>query len=144
MSGWLDLSQLGLAPNQKHQAFLGAPKIVHCGEPIPSTTSDIQTRIFAMPEKIRAREPGLGNSRAVIYAPSNRPRRIEDQLNVNVFCQKETLSTYAVVAVDEKLPMIRTCMRCPFQFGLLNACERCEQETFVVIVSTRCQMEGEV
>jgi hypothetical protein len=32
MSGWLDLSQLGLAPNQKHQALLGAPKIVHCGE----------------------------------------------------------------------------------------------------------------
>src|ERR1043166_1082831 len=31
MSGWLDLTQLGLAPNQKHQAFLGAPKIVHCG-----------------------------------------------------------------------------------------------------------------
>jgi hypothetical protein len=33
MSGWLDLTQLGLAPNQKHQALLGAPKIVHCGEP---------------------------------------------------------------------------------------------------------------
>ena len=33
MSGWLDLTQLGLAPNQKHQAFLGAPKIVHRGEP---------------------------------------------------------------------------------------------------------------
>jgi hypothetical protein len=33
MSGWLDLAQLGLAPNQKHQALLGAPKIVHCGEP---------------------------------------------------------------------------------------------------------------
>jgi len=32
MSGWLDLTQLGLAPNQKHQALLGAPKIVHCGE----------------------------------------------------------------------------------------------------------------
>ena len=32
MSGWLDLAQLGLAPNQKHQAFLGAPKFVHCGE----------------------------------------------------------------------------------------------------------------
>jgi hypothetical protein len=31
MSGWLDLTQLGLAPNQKHQALLGAPKIVHCG-----------------------------------------------------------------------------------------------------------------
>ena len=31
MSGWLELTQLGLAPNQKHQAFLGAPKIVHCG-----------------------------------------------------------------------------------------------------------------
>ena len=32
---WLvDLNQLGLAPNQKHQAFLGAPKIVHCGEKI--------------------------------------------------------------------------------------------------------------
>jgi hypothetical protein len=29
MSGWLDLAQLGLAPNQKHQALLGAPKIVH-------------------------------------------------------------------------------------------------------------------
>jgi hypothetical protein len=25
---------LGLAPNQKHQAFLGAPKVVHCGEKI--------------------------------------------------------------------------------------------------------------
>jgi hypothetical protein len=34
MSGWFDLTQLGLAPNQKHQAFLGAPKIVHCGEKI--------------------------------------------------------------------------------------------------------------
>jgi len=34
MSGWLDLTQLGLAPNQKHQAFLGAPKIVQCGEKI--------------------------------------------------------------------------------------------------------------
>ena len=33
MSGLLDLTQLGLAPNQKHQALLGAPKIVHCGEP---------------------------------------------------------------------------------------------------------------
>jgi hypothetical protein len=33
MSGWLDLTQSGLAPNQKHQAFLGAPKIVHCGLP---------------------------------------------------------------------------------------------------------------
>jgi hypothetical protein len=33
MSGWLDLTQLGLAPNQKHQALLGAPKIIHCGEP---------------------------------------------------------------------------------------------------------------
>ena len=33
MSGWLDLTQSGLAPNQKHQALLGAPKIVHCGEP---------------------------------------------------------------------------------------------------------------
>ena len=33
MSGCLDLAQLGLAPNQKHQAFLGAPKIVHCGLP---------------------------------------------------------------------------------------------------------------
>src|SRR5215216_5253358 len=32
MSGWLVLTQLGLAPNQKHQALLGAPKIVHCGE----------------------------------------------------------------------------------------------------------------
>ena len=32
MSGWLDLTQLGLAPNQKHQALLGAPKIVQCGE----------------------------------------------------------------------------------------------------------------
>ena len=31
MSGWLDLTPLGLAPNQKHQALLGAPKIVHCG-----------------------------------------------------------------------------------------------------------------
>jgi hypothetical protein len=36
MCGWLGLSQLGLAPNQKHQALLGAPKIVHCGEQIPS------------------------------------------------------------------------------------------------------------
>ena len=34
MSGWLDLAQLGLAPNQKHQALLGAPKIVQCGEKI--------------------------------------------------------------------------------------------------------------
>jgi hypothetical protein len=33
MSGWLDLNQLGLSPNQKHQALLGAPKIVHCGLP---------------------------------------------------------------------------------------------------------------
>src|SRR5215213_3528768 len=33
MSGWLDLAQLGLAPNQKHQALLGAPKSVHCGLP---------------------------------------------------------------------------------------------------------------
>jgi hypothetical protein len=33
MSGWLDLTQLGLAPNQKHQALLGAPKTVHCGLP---------------------------------------------------------------------------------------------------------------
>src|SRR6185503_5961874 len=32
MSAWLDLTQLGLAPNQKHQAFLGAPKVVHCGD----------------------------------------------------------------------------------------------------------------
>jgi hypothetical protein len=32
MSGWLDLAQLGLAPSQKHQALLGAPKIVQCGE----------------------------------------------------------------------------------------------------------------
>src|SRR6185437_4661903 len=32
MIGWLDLTQLGLAPDQKHQAFLGAPKIVYCGE----------------------------------------------------------------------------------------------------------------
>ena len=32
MSGWLGLTQLGLSPNQKHQALLGAPKIVHCGE----------------------------------------------------------------------------------------------------------------
>ncbi len=32
MSGWLNLTQLGLAPNQKHQAFLGAPKIVQCAE----------------------------------------------------------------------------------------------------------------
>jgi hypothetical protein len=30
MSGWLNLTQLGPAPNQKHQALLGAPKIVHC------------------------------------------------------------------------------------------------------------------
>jgi len=35
MSGWLDLTQSGLAPNQKHQALLGAPKIVHCGERYP-------------------------------------------------------------------------------------------------------------
>jgi hypothetical protein len=41
MSGWLDLSQLGLAPNQKHQALLGAPKIVQCGEHYPET---IETR----------------------------------------------------------------------------------------------------
>jgi hypothetical protein len=34
MSGWLDLTQLGLSPNQKHQALLGAPKIVQCGEKI--------------------------------------------------------------------------------------------------------------
>src|SRR6185369_11249027 len=33
MSGWLDLAQLGLAPNQKHQAFLGAPTLVQCREP---------------------------------------------------------------------------------------------------------------
>ena len=26
MSGWLDLTQLGLSPNQKHQALLVAPK----------------------------------------------------------------------------------------------------------------------
>jgi hypothetical protein len=32
MSGWLDLTLLGLAPNQKHQALLGAPMIVQCGE----------------------------------------------------------------------------------------------------------------
>ena len=32
MSGWLDLAQSGLAPDQKHQALLGAPKIVQCGE----------------------------------------------------------------------------------------------------------------
>jgi len=32
MSGWLDLAQSGLAPNQKHQALLDAPKIVHCGD----------------------------------------------------------------------------------------------------------------
>jgi len=32
MSGWLDLTPLGLAPNQKHQALLGAPKFVHGGE----------------------------------------------------------------------------------------------------------------
>jgi hypothetical protein len=34
MSGWLDLIQSGLAPNQKHQALFGAPKIVHCGTSI--------------------------------------------------------------------------------------------------------------
>ena len=41
-SGWIDLAQLGLAPNQKYQALLGAPKIVHCGEEFlaqPFTTS---------------------------------------------------------------------------------------------------------
>jgi len=38
MSGWLDLTQLELAPNQKHQALLGAPKIVHCGD-APSLVS---------------------------------------------------------------------------------------------------------
>jgi hypothetical protein len=32
MSGWLHLAQLGLARNLKHQALLGAPKIVHGGE----------------------------------------------------------------------------------------------------------------
>ena len=31
MSGWLDLTQLGLAPNQKHQALLGAPKMSTVG-----------------------------------------------------------------------------------------------------------------
>jgi hypothetical protein len=36
MSGWLDLSQLGLAPNQKHQALLGAPKIVPSAPPLIS------------------------------------------------------------------------------------------------------------
>lgn len=38
MSGWLDLTQLGLAPNQKHQALLGAPKIGHCGEQYGETS----------------------------------------------------------------------------------------------------------
>jgi hypothetical protein len=43
MSGWLDLNQLGLSPNQKHQALLGAPKIVHCGEQDTTKAAGIVT-----------------------------------------------------------------------------------------------------
>ena len=47
MSDWLDLAQLGLSPNQKHQALLGAPKIVHCGLPSCGANTD-RDYIFEM------------------------------------------------------------------------------------------------
>jgi hypothetical protein len=53
MSGWLDLLNWGLAPNQKHQAFLGAPKIVHCGERFPKTEAALEGDFkFLLPARL--------------------------------------------------------------------------------------------
>ncbi len=56
MSGWFGLTQSGLAPNLKHQAFLGAPKIPVWGATILKAAGNELQR-FRFESPVRACNP---------------------------------------------------------------------------------------